>query len=269
MVNIPSNPAMVPGSGRLPHKAPLALAVCVCLAMYAFDLAVLHLSPTAASFYTANFAIPFDLMVCVPLVFYLLFVRRRGITPIAVLPVIYLGGLASSAVAVPGAPSALPALFSAALVVDAVVLVREIPRLVRAFREGYHTARKTGAYPIEWFTGAFEAAVPSRAAARVAATEIAMWYYLLFSWRRANALPQGKEAFSYHKSSGFVALIGVILAMGAVEIVVVHLLVAQYSAVATAVISVLSVYCLAWVASFARAVVASPLLLGGGALTVV
>ena len=151
----------------------------------------------------ANFAVPFDLMVCVPLVFYLLFVRKRGITPIAVLPVIYAGGAVSAFVAVPGAPSALPVLLGVAFAVDIAVLVLEVPRLVRAFRAGYREARETDAYPVEWFARAFETVVPSRAAARVAATELAMWYHLFLPRHLVTVVPKGREAFSYTRRAVF------------------------------------------------------------------
>ena len=105
----------LPGAGRPSRKIIPVIAVLGAIAlMYAIDMAALRFVPVSAAVYTANFAVPFDLMVCVPLVFYLLFVRKRGITPIAVLPVIYVCGAVSAFVSVPGAPSALPVLLGAA-----------------------------------------------------------------------------------------------------------------------------------------------------------
>ena len=97
------------------------------------------------------------------------------------------------------------------------------------------------------FAHAFEAVVPSRAAARVAATELAMWYHLFLPRHRVTVVPKGREAFSYHKKSGFLALVGVVIVLGVIEIVVVHLLVSRFSVVA--------------------AVVACPILVGEGRLT--
>ena len=89
------------GPGRPSRKAaPVAAVLGAIALMYTIDAAEIRFAPGFAAAYTANFAVPFDLMVCVPLVFYFLFVRRRGITPIAVLPVIYAGGAASAFVAV-------------------------------------------------------------------------------------------------------------------------------------------------------------------------
>lgn len=258
----------LPGAGRPSRKIIPVIAVLGAIAlMYAIDMAALRFVPVSAAVYTANFAVPFDLMVCVPLVFYLLFVHKRGITPIAVLPVIYVGGAVSAFVAVSGAPSALPVLLGAAFAVDIAVLVLEVPRLARAFRAGYREARETDAYPAEWFARAFEAVVPSRAAARVAATELAMWYHLVLLRHRVTVVPKGREAFSYHKKSGFLALVGVVIVLGVIEIVVVHLLVSRFSVVAAAVLTAVSIYGLAWLGSFARSVVACPILVGEGRLT--
>lgn len=253
-------------------KFPFLLALLICLAMYIFDLSVLQLVPTVEPFSTANFALPFDLMVCVPLVFYLLVVRPRGISPIAVLPVIYLGGLISSFIAVADAPSLLPVLFGVAFAVDILVLTREVPRLAKAFRQAYRQARKNNPYPITWFNEGFKAIFPFETAGRIAAMETAMWYYLLFSWRRRTAQErqesqtQCSQAFTYHKNNGIVPLIGVIVSLGVVEIVVVHMLVVQYSPLAALLLSAISIYGLAWLASSARSIVLTPLLISHDSL---
>ena len=127
----------------------LLLALAVVLALYAVDLACATTVPASAHAFAVNVAVPFDLMVCVPAAFYLLVVRRRGLTPLAVLPVVWAGYLAASQLVAPGllSPlavsaaagsagtfSLLPPLFAAALALDAAVIACEARRLVRAFR---------------------------------------------------------------------------------------------------------------------------------------
>lgn len=82
-----------------------------------------------------------------------------------------------------------------------------------------------------------------------------------------TVVPKGREAFSYHKKSGFLALVGVVIVLGVIEIVVVHLLVSRFSVVAAVVLTAASIYGLAWLGSFARSVVACPILVGEGRLT--
>lgn len=52
-----------------------------------------------------------------------------------------------------------------------------------------------------------------------------------------TVVPKGREAFSYHKKSGFLALVGVVIVLGVIEIVVVHLLVSRFSVVAAVALS--------------------------------
>ena len=237
--------------------------------MYLIDMSALKSAPKAGLTFTANFAVPFDLMVCVPLAFYLLFLRRRKITPIAVIPVIYIGGAVSAMLADPSAPSLLPVLFASAFVVDLAILVREAPRLAKAFRKGYLARKNECTQPIEWFLGGFGEVVPSKIAARIAATEAAMWYWLAASWRRTPEPPEGSDAFTYHKECGFVALSCVVVALGLVETLVVHVAVSQVSSPAAFALSALSLYALAWISANARAAAKSPILVHKDSVTAV
>lgn len=246
-------------------RVPVFAVVGICLLLYAIDGFAYAFVPESGALYAANFAIPFDLMVCVPAAFYLLFVRPRGISPIAVLPVIYIGGALSSIVAIPNAPSALPALFGCAFAVDVIVLVREVPRLARKLLAGYREAKAACPVPLVWFRRAFASVIANKAAANLCAMEITMWYYLLASWKKRE-LPHGFQTFTYHKNTGFLAFVGVIVAMGLVEVVVVHLLVAQWSVLAAVILDVLSVYALAYIVANARAVAINPILVNDDTL---
>lgn len=257
----------------------LLLALAVVLALYAVDLACAATVPASAHAFAVNVAVPFDLMVCVPAAFYLLVVRRRGLTPLAVLPVVWAGYLAASQLAAPGllSPlavsaaagsagtfSLLPPLFAAALALDAAVIACEARRLVRAFR----AARRASARPYDWFAEAFKVLAPGGRAAHLAGIEGATWYYALFSWRARPDAPAGRHAFSYHRESGFLALVGVIAALLPVEAFAVHLLVAQWSTIAACLLTATSLYALLWLAAAARASVLNPLLVDDETLTV-
>ena len=93
-----------PPSRALPR---IAIALLACLALYGIDLACMATVPATGFDFASGFAVPFDLMVFVPAVFYLLVVRRYRLSPLLVLPVIWLGGLVSLQFAAPGKPSLL------------------------------------------------------------------------------------------------------------------------------------------------------------------
>lgn len=245
------------------------VALLVCALLYLVDIFVLKSVPETGLAFTTNFAIPFDLMICVPFVFYVIFLRRRGITPIAVIPVIYLGGAVSTIVATPNTPSLLPILFAAALFVDVIILVREIPKLARTFRRGFLINKRESNQPIEWFLRGFGEVVPNKIAARIAAMETTMWYWLIASWQKAPESPKYSTTFSYHKECGLIALSCTVIALGLIETVVVHIAVSQVSVLAAFVLSALSLYTLVWIAANTRAAAKSPILIHEDCITVV
>lgn len=257
-------PAPAPASlGPAPapaKKSPLRFAVplLVVLALYGIDLACVATVPAVAADYVRAIAVPFDLMVCVPAAFYLLVVRRNNLSPALLLPVIALGGAASFALAPAGQFSLYFPLALAALGLEITIAVREGRKIVRAFR----AAKRESTRPNDWFTAALLVLTRNERVARMASLELTVEWYLLRSWKREPDVPAGYRAFSYHRQSGYVALIGVMIAVMLVETVAVHLLVSQWSVPAACVLTLLSVYTCVFMVGDARAVVLNPLLVG-------
>ena len=255
-------PAGTPATPARLAPSRIALALFAVLALYGIDLACLDAAPAAGFPFVPNFALPFDLMVCVPAAFYLLAVRPARLSPLLVLPVIWLGGFASLQFAAPGQPSIVPLLGLAALVVEAGVAVRE----ARRFACGFRAAKAATDNPLDWFSGAFSALVRNERAARMAGLELTMWYYAVASWRRAPHVPEGCRAFSSHRQSGYVAVVGVMLGLVAIEAFAVHLMMSRFSLPAACILTALSVYAIIWMVAEARAVVLNPLLVGNDEL---
>lgn len=264
---------MVPAT-RLPSASPrtsavrAVVALVACLAVYAIDFACLAAIPTDAHAFTANVALPFDLMVCAPVAFYLLLVRPRKLTPLLVLPVIYLGGILSAQFLVPGSFSLHPFLLASAALVDVVVVVREAPRLGHLFLDGFRKAHASSGWALDWFTAGMVAVTGSARASRFAALELSIWYYAVASWRSQPDVPRGCHAFSCHRETGYLALSGVVMALFPLETSVVHLLVMQWSWIAATALTVLSLYTLLWMAGNTRAVILNPILVDDTMLTV-
>lgn len=259
---------MTPASAGAPvHRnvrSPMriALPLLACLLLYGIDLACTASVPASGLGYAVGFALPFDLMVCVPAAFYFLVVRRNGLSPLLVLPVIWIGGFVSLQFAIPGQPSILVPLSLGAVVVEATVAARELRRFVRTFRK----AKTTSDNPLDWFSDAFFTLVRNERAARTAGFECAMWYYAAASWHRKPFVPEGYRAFSSHRRSGYVAVAGIMLGLIAIETFAVHLLVARFSTVAACALTALSLYTMLWMIAETRAVVLNPLLVGNGCL---
>ncbi|PWL78571.1 MAG: hypothetical protein DBY20_06890 [Coriobacteriia bacterium] len=203
-------------------------------------------------------ALPPDFMVGIPLAFYLIFLRPKKMTPLAVLPVIWLGyGLSALAL---GSPTAgiLPVLLAALFPVEAAIAVREIIRLARLFKG----AKRQSADPLEWFYAVTHYLVRKELPARMMAAELGVWYYALISWRKKPSVEADDKAYSYHNASGYMSvMLGFGLAFP-VEIVAVHMLLSQWNATVAIVATLLSLYAAVWLVGDARARALRPVVLG-------
>ena len=85
------------------------------------------------------------------------------------------------------------------------------------------------------------------------ATELSVWYYALFSWRKKTALKTNDVAFSYHNAGGYMNMMLGFTLTFLVEIVGIYLLLSQWNVVAAIVVTTLSVYAAVWLLGDARA----------------
>lgn len=239
-------------------KASLIAFGLVAVALYAYGV----LSAPAIPARIEGIALPLDFMVGIPVGFYLLVVRPRRLTPLAVIPVIWLGyGLSALALGSPQA-GALPWLLAALVPVELAIAVKECLRIVRAFRD----ARATSDDPMEWLRRPVALIVRKEVPTAMAAAELSVWYYALFSWRKAPLARVGERAFSYHNAGGYMnMMLGLALAFP-VEVIAVHLLLMQWNAVVAVAATVLSLYAAVWLVGDARARILRPVAVGGDAV---
>jgi hypothetical protein len=92
-------------------------------------------------------------------------------------------------------------------------------------------------------------------------------YYGLLCWRRRPA-PAGGHSFSYHRNSGYGALILTLMIVSAVEIVGMHLVVRLWSGTAAWLLSALGAYAVLWMAGDYQAVRLRPVVAADDALRV-
>lgn len=236
------------------------MTVILMLALYAYGVASAPCIPHGLD----SVILPLDFMVGLPTIFYLFVAKAKGLTPLSVIPVIWLGyGLSSLAL---GSPQAgiLPYLLTALVPVELFIAGREARRLIRVFK----MAKAEDADPMTWLRSTVQAVVRADPAASLAATELAVWYYLLFSWRRKPLANDGEKTFTAYKESGYMnIMLGLALAFP-IEIVGVHVLVMQWNAIAAAIVTLLSIYMLAWLAGDARARVMRPIAIGEEAVRI-
>ena len=98
---------------------------------------------------------------------------------------------------------------------------------------------------------------------RILATDIAAIYYSLFSWRKnAPILKQGQgRTFTFHKDGSYQGIFLMIVHAMLLEIVAVHVMVAQFSHIAAWIFTGLDIYALLFIISDYQAIRLSPVVL--------
>lgn len=214
--------------------------------------------------------ITLDLVLLVPLLFYLLVVRPTGIAAFWVAPVALLGFLAASWI--------LPEAHHGPLEAAELLLVpAELGLLSLAIRRAYRAARALPAGgshaaerldPLERFRRVLGGVFPAEWMARVAAHEVAFLYYALLAWRAEADVREGERAYSYHRRNGYGGMLVAVTLVALVELLVVHLLVARWSAAAAWGLTAVSAYGMVWMMGHFQAVRLRPIVLAPDGLLV-
>ena len=200
-----------------------------------------------------------DLIVMVPLAYWFLAVRRGGWPRLSVVPVVLLGIL-GSALLLPQDRGLLREVVSILAIPYEIGLVAWIAvRTRRALR------RSPGSEDtLERFRQVAREVLPARRAADAIAFEMAVLYYALLSWRRR---PE-EGAFTYHRKSGYGAVVFAVLIMVLAEAIPVHILLMRWSEVAAWALTILSFYAIVFFLADWRAARFHPILLDGEALQI-
>ena len=111
------------------------------------------------------------------------------------------------------------------------------------------------------------AGIPNRVAGLLA-TEAAIFYYALASWRHRPVLPPGAIAFTYHRKNAYAAILYAVFGISLVEMTAVDLVVRANHVTASNVLLVVDGLAAIWILGFARAVQLRPILLTSDALVI-
>jgi hypothetical protein len=199
-----------------------------------------------------------DLLVVVPLAFYLLAVRRAGWPARTLLP-LFLFSLTGAAWVLPEQREMLKRLSEVLSIPTEIGLVSWITvRTVRSLK----TTRDVGTDDmLERLRQVAREILPWRGAAEAIAFEMAVVYFSLFAWRRRPQSPAGARVFTYHRTSGYGALGFAFLVVTLAEAIPVHLLVSRWSSRGAWLLTALAGYGLLWFLADYRATRLRPILL--------
>lgn len=206
-----------------------------------------------------------DLLVVVPLAFYLLAVRRAGWPARTLIP-LFLFSLTGAAWVLPEQREMLKRLSEILSIPAEIGLVAWIS--VRTARSLKATRGEGTDDMLERLRQVAREILPLRAVSEAIAFEMAVVYFSLFAWRRRPHAPSGARVFSYHRTSGYGALGFAFLIVTLAEAIPVHLLVTRWSPRGAWLLTVLAAYGLLWFLADYRATRLRPILLDEEDLTI-
>ena len=211
---------------------------------------------------TLSLAITVDLLLTVPLVYFLL-INKTAIPKTTVIPVM-IAGLLIGSYFLPKESQTYLVLFKtwALPVIEVSILAFVIIKVrlaVRSYKRvkgnspDFFSALKSTCYEI----------LPDKLV-QPFATEIAVIYYGFINWKRRELQ---ENEFTYHKKSGTPALLGVFIFMILIETFALHLLVGSWNIIAAWVLTGLSTYTAIQVFGFVKSLSRRPVTINKSSLT--
>lgn len=217
-----------------------------------------------------------DLVIILPLALYFFGFRKR--VSLLVLCAFVFWGLLLANWMIPGGADAYLSYFNQSVIVlEAGVIVLELvlfitivkrfPSLLKNYRKEknmhYHFLLSFSAAIQSTFSFKNKRLNKFQFMLRILATDIAVIYYGLFSWRKkVPIILQGEGCtFTFHKNSSYLGVFFMLVHAMALEIVAVHFLVAQFSQLFAWILTGLDVYALLFIISDYQAIRLSPVVL--------
>lgn len=211
---------------------------------------------------TLNFAITADLLLIVPLVYFLL-IRKSEIPNTTVIPVMIIGLLVGSYFLPQQSQTYLSIFKTWALpVIEISALIFVIIKVQGAIRK-YKALKGSTPDFFNALVNTCQEILPKRLVLPFA-TEVAVFYYGFINWKTKEIR---ENEFTYHKKSGTPALFYAVILIIAVETVAIHFLLTQWSSVAAWILTALSIYTAIQVFGFAKSLSKRPISINKESLT--
>ncbi len=253
---MPVTPA-VPATSRAPARGFSRAFALLALAIYAVEFAIAR-SPAAGARPMIPLAVTLDLTLVVPALYWLLVIRPAGAAIGRVVAVFVLSFIGARFVLLPGQREYLMYVRFLGVPAELAAIAYIVIKVRRASR-GFRSAAAHADVP-ERIEAALADAFPYRAVGRLIGTEITVLYYALFSWGRPPHVPEGADAFTFHRRSGLIALLSAVIGAAVVELFVMHLVVHAFSPRWAWALSFVSAIGVLWLIGFTRAIVLRPVL---------
>ncbi len=211
---------------------------------------------------TLNFAITADLLLTVPLVYFLL-IRKSEIPKTTVIPVMIIGLLVGTYFLPQESQTYLSIFKTWALpVIEISILTFVIIKVRSGIRKykglkgstpDFFNALKSTCYEI----------LPKRLVLPFA-TEVAVFYYGFINWKTTEVR---ENEYTYHKKSGTPALFYAFILIISIETIAFHFLLTRWSFIAAWILTAVSIYTAIQVFGFAKSLAKRPISINKDSLT--
>ncbi|MGH1385679.1 hypothetical protein [Kordia sp.] len=203
---------------------------------------------------TLTFAVSADLLLTIPIVYFLL-IRKTSIPKTTVVPMMIIG-LAIGFFSLPEANQEYLQLFKTWFL--PVIEVGVASFIIYKVRKAVLFHRKQENKSLDFFTALKTtcAEILPKPAVVPFATEISIFYYGFVYWKRRKL---AENEFSNHKESSSLALFFILIVIVAIEIVPIHILLAKWSEVAAWILTILSAYSGLQIFGFAKSLMKRPI----------
>jgi hypothetical protein len=206
-----------------------------------------------------------DIAVGIPLLYYLLVVRRQAAKWITTLVVFLIAVGVAHAILPEDHQYFLSFAERSLIVTESVIVLYGLSR-IRKIVAAYRTAAQTSPDVVQNLTYALEQFFGSQRKAQLIVNEVATFYYGLFFWRLRSEVKPGQATFTYHRESAYPAMIGALLLVTVAETIGLHLLLSRWSEALALGLTILSVYSFLFLWADLMAVLKRPIILDQGQL---
>lgn len=207
-----------------------------------------------------------DLVVVIPSLYYFLVLRPKKSSPLILIPVVAICMMAAGKLIPAGHQEYLVSLKRLTPVLELVVIGALAVRL-RQFVSAYREAKASSVYFTDALFSGFQKALSDRIIFNVIFVEFFLVYFSFAGWfLKPPAVKQDQRQFTYHRKSGYAAILAMLMLILAVETVALHLIVLHWSVVAAWTLTVLSIYGALWLIGDYHAIRVHPIIVAPGTL---
>ncbi len=198
-------------------------------------------------------AVTIDLAITLPLL-YFFFIRGTSVPRLTVIPVFLFSVVIASLVLPRNDRYLLNILITYAVPVIEVLAFIYIGSIIYRSRKTFAAMAKSGNDVMERLRKVLQKELKMEMPARAAAFELAVIYIAFFKWRQKCE----NECFTYHKRSGALPMLAVLIGLIVVETIVIHYIAGLWNTTAAWILTAISAYFLLQVFAHAKAVVLRP-----------